>query len=728
MQRAASRSPQHTAHGTQRGCAAKRLAVRLRSGLCAVCCALCAASAASAASLQVQVGLGGHARRGRWAPIRVAVAGVQAPIEGLLEVQRDGAGVTATPVSLVPGATKRYTLYIVPDTVNTFAPVFTVTVRLREGRHVLASQTASLPLLDQTSRLLVTATGESAGLTALDGAALRDVGWAPPPAGQEGDRGASPYFPGPGVPGAEGVVRSVHLQPADLPERWNGYEAADLIVLTGAAWAAMNRPQRQAVRRWVETGGRALLCGEQPGEWADPEARELLASLAAPGAWRRAPGSEERQTASRTATSQPGAWRLAPGDAGRQAGFGIVVWAGLDLFRSTVRLSPGHRELWRTLIARATGLRSERARLSDLLDVPAATRAAAELPRVPAPSRPVLVGIAVTYAVIFGPINIRILRRLRRTVKAWLFLPSLAVLMTLVLMLMGQSWGRSRALTNRITITEAMSGAATGWENDLVGLFSPTNRVLDLEAGDPCLALRPEQTEEVKRDLGAGGGSRAAPAGYPGVATEIEPSPGSMIPNLQFEDRSRWERLPLTLWSVQYQRFRRPVDLDGTVAVALQERARDQPAGWVRNGTTHTLARAYLQYHGRRYTLGNLEPGAARRVGSAGWVRRLAARASGGFTPGYASGAPSGRSAPEGQGSLAGGETPGAGGEAPSPSRSEAFSDLYDDASVLLRSGSLRDEAVLVAEVLDLRVPMVIEGIVERARASLLIVRAPVGR
>jgi hypothetical protein len=101
---------------------------------------------------------------------------------------------------------------------------------------------------------------------------------------------------------------------------------------------------------------------------------------------------------------------------------------------------------------------------------------------------------------------------------------------------------------------------------------------------------------------------------------------------------------------------------------------------------------------------------------------------SGGFTPGYASGAPSGRSAPEGQGSLAGGETPGAGGEAPSPSRSEAFSDLYDDASVLLRSGSLRDEAVLVAEVLDLRVPMVIEGIVERARASLLIVRAPVGR
>jgi peroxiredoxin len=40
---------------------------------------------------------------------------------------------------------------------------------------------------------------------------------------------------------------------------------------------------------------------------------------------------------------------------------------------------------------------------------------------------------------------------------------------------------------------------------------------------------------------------------------------------------------------------------------------------------------------------------------------------SGGFTPGYASGAPSGRSAPKGQRTLAGGETPGGGAPAHSP-------------------------------------------------------------
>jgi hypothetical protein len=645
----------------------------------------------------VQAGLGGYARRGHWAPIRVTVGNVREPIEGLLELEQDQT--TATPVTLVPGGTKRYTLYFLIQTVNEFAPQFTLEVRLRQGRRVLAAQTARLQLVDPGSRLLLTATGDSTGLQALHGVALGDLGWKVPEAGSEGadrresDRVASPGLPTAGAPIAEGVAHVAHHTPGELPDRWNGYQAADLLVLTGAAWSALGPPQRQAVRRWIESGGRAILCGDQPRDWSGPDARQLIVD----GGLRIADlGKEELISNGQPRDAGSTAIRDAPSTVSR-AGFGIVEWVGFDPFRSTVRLAPGYRRLWRKLIARASGTRSERAALSDLLDVPGATRGAAELPRVPAPSRAVLVAIAVAYALIFGPVNIRILRRLRRTVKAWLFLPSLAVLMTVVLVTMGQSWGRSHALMNRVTVTEAMSGAATGWENNLMGLFSPTNLALNVEIGDPSVALRPEESDTQRRDPGTGAGLPPTyPSGYPGAAADTRAPNTALNPVLQLEDRSRWERLPLTLWSVQYQTFRRPIDLDGSVSLALRERVRDRPAGEVRNGTSHALTHAYLQYHGRRFVLGTLPPGASRPIGPDGWVRRLAARASGGVAPGS--------------------------------SRSEAFAELYGDAPVLLRAGSRGHEAVLVAETPDLRVPVTVEGVPERRRAGLLLVRAPVGR
>jgi PEP-CTERM/exosortase A-associated glycosyltransferase len=68
--------------------------------------------------------------------------------------------------------------------------------------------------------------------------------------------------------------------------------------------------------------------------------------------------------------------------------------------------------------------------------------------------------------------------------------------------------------------------------------------------------------------------------------------------------------------------------------------------------------RAALGDLGRRFVLRERD---WHRVAStyAALYERLAVRASGGFTPGYASGAPSGRVAPEGQWRLAGGNTPG---------------------------------------------------------------------
>src|SRR5262249_42068693 len=104
-------------------------------------------------------------------------------------------------------------------------------------------------------------------------------------------------------------------------------------------------------------------------------------------------------------------------------------------------------------------------------------RAAARwIPRLAAPPTAAIVAFAGVYALIFGPLNIWLLRRLRRTVRAWLLMPSLAFGMTFVLLLAGQSWGTNRTILNAVTLLEAASGSLSARQQTLLGLFSPTNR------------------------------------------------------------------------------------------------------------------------------------------------------------------------------------------------------------------------------------------------------------
>jgi len=729
---------------------------------------------ASAASppprVAVDAGWNGRARAGCFLPVRVTVTGLTEPLEGRIEVELSdvqpgtpmsrGEAVTsrsAVPVSLVPGGAKQFTLYLVPRSTYISASLpLPVNARLRHGRQVVATGKGSLRLLPIGTRLLVTATGEPAGLQGWDGRPRRNLGWAEPEIQED------PNF-------AEPVLRVAHVLPAALPERWNGYDAADLVVVTGAAWVRMTGRQRRALRLWVEGGGRAILCGEQAGDWRDPEARSLVPgtlrdATVSRGAWRLALGawhqgslrdeSTRGEAAPRAESREPGA-RSASGAslaaalieprgearpflrAGRAvlgctapAGFGAVLWLGTDPFRSGT--TPDRQVLWRNLIARATAAPVRPSRLGSLSDSPTATSLAGTLPRLPAPSRGLLVGIALAYVLVFGPLNIRVLRTLSRGVTAWLFLPALSLVMTLVLLAIGRSWGQSRAMLNRVSVVEAMSGAATGREQGLNGLFSPANAVYTVEMGDPAVLLQLAGQASIDAEFGGAAGPTAGPGyggppggpgyGPPGIATGIpavDPSRPEMrsgaLPTLQLEESCRWEELPLALWTLQNQSYERLADLGGAVTLSLTRRPGELPAGTVHNSTSLRLARAYLHFEGHRLPLGDLEPEAVRRVAASGWQRRRMAMAP---VPSTGSRPPAGTN-----------PSPGTDGDVQEPM---APATLYEEAIVLLRPGTRGaadaplSEALLVAETAGLIAPMSVAGVTVFPRATLLLVRAPV--
>jgi hypothetical protein len=283
--------------------------------------------------------------------------------------------------------------------------------------------------------------------------------------------------------------------------------------------------------------------------------------------------------------------------------------------------------------------------------------------------------------------------------------------MTGLLLLLGGTWARGQTLLNRLVVIEVMEGAATGWEESLTGLFSPTNRTFGLTIDDPCVGLRLESPETVV--LGS-------PA--------HEQDAALLVPVLQTDTQSRWERLPVSLWTLHYEAYGRPTDLEGTVEIDLHAQLPAHPEGIVRNRLAHPIRQAYLQFRNYRCRIGDLPPGAARRVRAGDWSLRRSGEAQTvapayGALPGYPAVDPrASRGYPSDR------PIPAAGGE-PSMSGPEvADRSLLVDAPILLRPGGREDEAVLIADLPAYRAGARIDGVSDRASHVLLLVRAIVRR
>jgi hypothetical protein len=641
------------------------------------------------AGLQVEAGLDGKIHPGRWAPVRVIATNGGQPVVGRLELMLPGAR-TALPLELPTAAKKQIETVLIPQLTYTTYGVSPdqAAASLREGalhgsggREIAGAQ-VPIKLLPDSSRLLVVCAqggaGESGSLRFLDGLPLGETGWSMPLGQQAQFQNASTV--------------TAHVPPAGMPSDWAGLDAADLLVIRDAAWQQLAPRQRRAVRQWTEMGGRLLLCGEDPTGFADPDGR-LLLPIEPTGARPRAqltalplPGREPIRgpIGSRVMTvgarARPDALVVLK-EAGspvvvlRSAGFGGVLWVGFDPFRVPPGTQAGRQALWSFLIAHATGAETTEAAFQDLADVPAASEPAKRLPHFPTPSRWTLGAFGLVYVLVFGPLNIWLLRRLRRTVRAWLFMPAVAVIMAAAVLGVGTAWGQARVVFHEITLLETMAGSGTAREQCLAVLFSPTNRAFAMEIDDPAPRVRFLPEGGTAEDSTPAGGQA-----YPGYRPADGPLP--QMPDVRDGDLSRWDRIPLTLWTRQPIQADLATDLGGSVRVELDERL----AGRVVNDTPLLLRDAYLQFHGWRQPLGELTPGGTRTVTPSGWhrSRRLST---------YSGSGSSGQDMPAGGGMEASG------------------GDLFAEAGSLLRTSAARPEVVLVARAPAVAPPIQIPGV-----------------
>jgi hypothetical protein len=204
-------------------------------------------TAAAQTTVTPEVGLGQYYRTGKWLPLRLQLTNqggaVQAEVRARLPVVREGTQeYRLPPRRLQSNANELHTLYLKPSTAYVGQGL---TVDLyRDGQLINTARPSSRMLSD--NQWLVYGVGRPESTGALQ---LLTVGQSPP-------RQTNPQGRGQGMPISVAVD-----EPARLPDRSQGLDAADMVVLAGVSERDFTAAQLRTLRDYVVSGGTLVVTG-----------------------------------------------------------------------------------------------------------------------------------------------------------------------------------------------------------------------------------------------------------------------------------------------------------------------------------------------------------------------------------------------------------------------------------------------------------------------------------
>jgi len=420
-------------------------------------------------SLVVEAGFNTLIKENAWIPLRITLVNAGEPLEGEVEVVNTALAFTerfAQPVSLGRDARRQITLYVSPASDS-------LEVRLVSAGQVLAAATPTVRQLMATDRLVVVISDPPDAYNAI------------------GDVRAPS--------GAGSALAALRLE--QLPDRVAALASADVIVLSNVDTALLTQAQRDALHQWVVSGGHLILAGGPaaalvlagmgdlaPGraastlinvtpaslyDLAQPFAHSALSLLQGP--LPVSPLQPVAPTARSLASSAETPLILR-----REVGRGLVDQLAFDPSFAPMRDWPGQVALFTALLAGRAGLAADIGVVHDQeLFVWAASAHSAAGP----PSPLIVLLFFALYVGTVGPLNFFVLRRLRRTVWAWLTVPAIVAVFTLLGLLSGFRPRGNVPYVHRLSI--ALGDAQTPHVRlfSISGFFAPRNQQIKVEAG-----------------------------------------------------------------------------------------------------------------------------------------------------------------------------------------------------------------------------------------------------
>lgn len=416
-------------------------------------------------SLTVAAGLGGYYRQGHWTALRVNVSNAGESLDGALQVRTDATGGLSsttyrTPLDLPEGARKQVFFYI---SLENFAQDIRVEV-LNEADRVVERSDVSLRLARSSDLLFVVVTESVFG--AVDMTSLT-----------------------PGTGNAHQTTWAVD----HIPPSAEALAGLDVLLFHDVDTGSLTTEQVTAIRRWVAGGGHLIVTGGDAWQRTTAGLLDMLpmiprgtvqAESLVPLAdfLRRAPGPLDESLTVTDNEPRPGTRVLldlygVPLLVRHSVGTGTVDFVAADPNTEPLRSWAGKADLWYALTA-TTGQRPSWSR--GFSDWSLGREATLTTSSTVLPTFFQLCGFLVLYIVLIGPVNYLVLKQFNRRELAWITIPVLIVVFSVLAYQVGFNLRGNTPTVNRLSVVEVWPGEDDAQVSALVGIQSPRRSDYDI--------------------------------------------------------------------------------------------------------------------------------------------------------------------------------------------------------------------------------------------------------
>ncbi|NDJ54548.1 MAG: hypothetical protein GYB68_15890 [Chloroflexi bacterium] len=430
------------------------------------------AGASDGLSMDLRIGFDRIAQSGSWIPISAIVENTGPDIEAELRVETTALGgenaVYVHPISLPRGS--RMALSFSIGGLSGFENEVQVDL-VSQGR-VLLSESTSLDVISAESLLV--------GI------------WSDTPDGAVSIGAVIP---------SNGDTALALLTPDDFPEVAEAWTALDVLIIANADTSQLDSDQVAAMQGWLAQGGRLLIAAGTSFQRTLSGLEELspvlptgtvevsLSPLAAFANASFGQAQIEALVASGPLTADAGVL-LASDDVPlivfREVGYGRVDFLAFDLDLQPVAGWDDTPAMWRSILLNGAARPGWAYGLNQNYQF--ARDAVAAVPGVRLPAALQLCGFLLLYVLLIGPVNYLVLRQMGRLELAWVTIPVLVVLFSLVAYITGFQLRGSRPIVHRLAVVQSVAGDSTAQVDGYFGIWSPRRQTYDVLLDEGLLA------------------------------------------------------------------------------------------------------------------------------------------------------------------------------------------------------------------------------------------------
>lgn len=443
------------------------------------------AQADSQITLKAEAGFDGYAKEGAWIPVHLTVENKGVDInEANIQVSyKDFSGISSifsADISLPANSRKELSIYV-------FYPqggAANLSVELISKKKVISKTTTRISNIAPNSLLI--------GLMAKTPSKFSGINTLPSP----------------------NITRLVEIDPATLPDKVQGLESLDVIIVSDIDTGILSTAQRNALELWIAKGGQLLTMGGSTWQptvqgiqaflpiqvsgtttlTAVPDISKISSTLVSP----TINAYEEKEVILASGILTKDSRVLATqGDLPlvieRTIGKGKSIFFAADFGLSPYSEWSGTYVIYNSIFNTQT---SPVSWANGKWDVYSANEAITTIEELSIPSIFLICGLLGFYILLIGPLNYIFLRIIKKREWAWATIPVIVVFVTMASYVYGYFYRGITPTLNRLTVIQAWEGVSQAQSDTLVGIYSPQRSTYTLESEDNFL-LYPYNTGDI---------------------------------------------------------------------------------------------------------------------------------------------------------------------------------------------------------------------------------------